>query len=70
MNTVGTYNELEAIHKNDVKNLIFLSSSVYSLAEQLQTPETYGPLIPESLLASSKLASKGLITAFAKVLGY
>ncbi|MEM3811815.1 MAG: NAD-dependent epimerase/dehydratase family protein [Thermoplasmata archaeon] len=33
VNTVCTYNELEAMHKNDVKNLIFLSSSVYSLAD-------------------------------------
>ncbi|MEM4058786.1 MAG: hypothetical protein QXZ12_08735 [Thermoplasmata archaeon] len=49
LNTVNTYNELEAMYKNDVKNLIFLSSSAYGLADQLPTPETYGPLIPESL---------------------
>ncbi|MEM3431368.1 MAG: NAD-dependent epimerase/dehydratase family protein [Candidatus Micrarchaeia archaeon] len=49
VNTVGTYNELEAMHKNNVKNLIFLSSSAYDLADPLPTPETYSPLIPEFL---------------------
>ncbi|MEM3455570.1 MAG: NAD-dependent epimerase/dehydratase family protein [Candidatus Micrarchaeia archaeon] len=66
MNTVSAYNELEAMHKNIVKNLIFLSSSAYGLADPVPTPETYDPLITESLYASSKLASKGVIAAFAK----
>ncbi|MEM3252334.1 MAG: NAD-dependent epimerase/dehydratase family protein [Thermoplasmata archaeon] len=49
LNIVSTYNELEAMHKNNVKNLIFLSSSAYGLADQIPTPETYDLLIPESL---------------------
>lgn len=71
VNTIGTYNILEAMRRNDVKNIIFSSSSsVYGYADQIATPETYGPLIPESLYAASKLASEGLITSFAKIFSF
>ncbi|MGC9108601.1 MAG: NAD-dependent epimerase/dehydratase family protein, partial [Infirmifilum sp.] len=71
VNTVGTYNVLEAMRRNDVEIIIFTSSSsVYGYAEQIPTPETYGPLIPESLYAASKLAAEGLIAAFSKMFGF
>ncbi|MGC8558331.1 MAG: NAD-dependent epimerase/dehydratase family protein [Nitrososphaeria archaeon] len=70
-NTIGTYNIVEAMRKNDVQTVIFASSSsVYGYAEQIPTPETYGPLIPESLYAASKLAAEGLISAFSKMFGF
>ncbi|MGC9124052.1 MAG: NAD-dependent epimerase/dehydratase family protein [Thermoplasmata archaeon] len=71
INTIGTYNVLESMRKNDVTNIIFSSSSsVYGLANQIPTPETYGPLIPESLYAASKLGAEGLITSFASIFNF
>ncbi len=67
-NVIGTYNILEGMRKNDVQRLIFSSSSsVYGYAGIIPTPETYGPLIPESLYAGSKLAAEGTIMSFAKM---
>lgn len=68
--TIATYNVLEAGRKNDVKDILFSSSSVvYGKATMLPTPEDYGPLLPISLYGSSKLASEGLITAFSHLYG-
>jgi len=70
INTIGTYNVLEAMRKLDVKNIVFSStSSVYGLANVVPTPETYGPLFPESIYGSSKLAAEGLITAYSALYG-
>ncbi len=67
-NAIGTYNVLESMRKNDVGKLMFSSSSsVYGYANQIPTPETYGPLIPESLYAASKLASEALIMSFSNM---
>ena len=71
VNTIGTYNVLEAMRINDVKRIIFSSSSsVYGRAKQIPTSESYGPLIPESLYAASKLGAEALITSFAKMFGF
>ena len=61
-NVLATYNVLEAMRANDVKDLIFTSTStVYGEAEKIPTPESYGPLIPISLYGASKLAAEALI---------
>lgn len=63
--TLATYNLLEAMRTNNVKDISFASSSVvYGEAKVLPTPEDYGPLIPISLYAAAKLACEGLITAY------
>ena len=63
--TIVTYNVLEAMRLNGVKNIIFASTSaVYGIAEQAPTKEDYGPLFPISLYGASKLACEGLISAF------
>lgn len=64
-NIIATYNVLEAMRLNDVKNIIFTSTStVYGEATVIPTPEDYGPLIPISLYGASKLACEALITSY------
>lgn len=63
--TVVTYNVLEAMRLNGVKNIIFSSTSaVYGIAQQAPTREDYGPLFPISMYGASKLSCEGLISAF------
>ncbi|MDG7000888.1 MAG: NAD-dependent epimerase/dehydratase family protein [Nitrososphaerota archaeon] len=68
--TVGTYNILEEMRRNDVEEIVFSSSSaVYGEPDVKPTPESYGPLMPESLYGASKLACEGLISAFSATYG-
>ena len=70
INTFGTYNVLEAMRRNDVPIIIYSSSSsVYGYAQKIPTPEAYGPLVPESLYAGSKLGGEGMVSSFAKMFG-
>lgn len=63
--TIATFNVLEAMRANDIKNIVFSSSSVvYGEATVLPTSEDYGHLIPISLYGASKLACEGLITSY------
>lgn len=63
--TVATYNILETARKNDVKRILFSSSSViYGIPTVVPTTEDYGPLRPISLYGASKLAAEALITAY------
>ena len=63
--TTATYNILEAMRINDIKKLVFASSStVYGETPAEPVPEDYGPLLPISLYGASKLACEGLISAF------
>ena len=63
--TIATYNVLEAMRLNGVKNIVFASSStVYGETLAQPVSEDYGPLQPISLYGASKLACEGLITAF------
>lgn len=63
--TMVTYNVLEAIRLNNVKNIVFASTSaVYGVANQIPTKEDYGPLFPISLYGASKVACEALISAF------
>ncbi|RSD35384.1 MAG: UDP-glucose 4-epimerase [Methanohalophilus sp.] len=64
-NILTTYNLLEAMRKNYVKNIVFTSTStVYGEAQIIPTPEDYGPLVPISLYGASKLAGEALITSY------
>ncbi|HJM67940.1 MAG TPA: SDR family NAD(P)-dependent oxidoreductase [Candidatus Thalassarchaeaceae archaeon] len=68
--TVATYNVLEAMRCADVKNIAFSSSSVvYGEADEMPTPESYGPLFPISLYGASKLGSEALITSWVGTFG-
>ncbi|MGD1835094.1 MAG: NAD-dependent epimerase/dehydratase family protein [Nitrososphaeraceae archaeon] len=71
-NILATYNLLNNIKKNNYcKNIIFTSTSaVYGDATIIPTPETYGPLMPISLYASSKLACESLISAYSHMFGF
>ncbi len=64
-NILATYNLLEAMRKNNIKEIAFTSTStVYGEANIMPTPEDYGPLIPISLYGASKLACEALITSY------
>lgn len=64
-NVLVTHKVLEAMRRNGVNKIIFTSTStVYGEAEQLPTPENYGPLIPISLYGATKLACEALISAY------
>jgi UDP-glucose 4-epimerase len=63
--TIATYNVLEAMRTNNMKKIVFSSSSVvYGETTTPSLPETYGPLLPISLYGAGKLASEGLISAY------
>lgn len=63
--TVATCNVLEAMKVNQIRKIIFASSStVYGEAGTKSVAEDYGPLLPISLYGASKLACEGLISAF------
>jgi UDP-glucose 4-epimerase len=62
---IATYNILESMRVNEIKEIIFSSSSVvYAETPNISIPETYGPTLPISLYGAGKLASEGLISAF------
>ena len=68
--TVATFEVLEAARRADVPKFIFSSSSVvYGYASVFPTPESYGPLEPESLYGAAKLAAEGLVSAYAHTYG-
>lgn len=68
--TIATFNVLEAARRADVRRILFSSSSVvYGLPTVFPTPESYGPVLPQSLYGASKLASEGLLAAFCECYG-
>jgi UDP-glucose 4-epimerase len=68
--TIATFNVLETARRFDVRRVLFSSSSaVYGLPTVFPTPETYGPLYPQSQYGASKLAAEGLCSAFAHSYG-
>lgn len=63
--SIATYNLLEAMRNNDIKKIVFSSSSVvYAETPPIALPETYGPTLPISLYGAGKLGAEGLISAF------
>lgn len=64
-NVLATYNLLDAMRKQHVKEIAFTSSStIYGEAHIIPTQENYGPLIPISMYGASKLACEAMITAY------
>jgi len=62
---IATYNVLEAMRVNDIKKIVFSSSSVvYAETPPIALPETYGPTLPISLYGAGKLGAEGLVSAF------
>jgi len=68
---IATYNLLEAMRINDVKKIVFSSSSVvYAETPPIAIPENYGPTLPISLYGAGKLGAEGLISAFCGTFGF
>jgi UDP-glucose 4-epimerase len=62
---IATYNVLESMRLNDIKKIVFSSSSVvYAETPPIEIPETYGPTLPISLYGAAKLGCEGLISSF------
>lgn len=62
---IATYNVLETMRLNNIKKIVFSSSSVvYGETPSIVIPETYGPTLPISFYGAGKLAAEGLISAF------
>ncbi len=69
-NTIATYNVLEAMRLNNVKQIAFFSSSaVYGEPIIFPTPENYLP-VQNSLYGASKLAGEALIQAYCNLFGF
>src|SRR6202167_1678929 len=68
-NTIATWNVLEAMRLNEVKNMAFASSAaVYGEPEVFPTPESYAPL-QTSLYGASKLSCEAMIQAYSEYFG-
>jgi len=64
--TYLTHNILEAMRMNTVSRITFASGSgVYGDQGDIEVDEEFGPLIPISTYGASKLASEGMIAAYA-----
>lgn len=62
---LASYNLLDAIRENDIKKIVFSSSStIYGETPPFPLPENYGPLLPISVYGAAKLAVEGLISSF------
>ncbi|MFH1782721.1 MAG: NAD-dependent epimerase/dehydratase family protein [Candidatus Omnitrophota bacterium] len=68
---VATYNLLEAMRLNNIKNIVFSSSStVFGEVSIRPTPEDYGPMLPISIYGASKLACEGFIASYCHMFGF
>jgi UDP-glucose 4-epimerase len=68
-NIVATFNLLEAMRKNNVKELVFASSSsVYGEPENIPVNEE-APIKPVSVYGASKAACENLIHAYSRLYG-
>lgn len=68
--TIATHHVLEAMRTNNIRDIIYSSSSVvYGETPGHLLPETYGPTLPISLYGAGKLGGEGLISAYAGTFG-
>ena len=67
--TLVTYNVLEVMRRNSVKQIVFASSGTVYGEVDGPVDEDYGPLFPISLYGAGKLASEALISAFVSTFG-
>jgi UDP-glucose 4-epimerase len=66
-NTIATFNVLEAMRANDVREIAFSSTgSIYGEPTVVPTPEDAPFPVQTSLYGASKLACEGMITAYAE----
>jgi UDP-glucose 4-epimerase len=69
-NTIATFNVLEAVRANNVREIAFSSTgSIYGEAAVVPTPEDAPFPVQTSLYAASKLACEGMIAAYAEGYG-
>ncbi len=69
LNIIATYNVLECMRLNNVKKVVFTSSSaVYGEADKIPTTEDC-PLRPISLYAASKVSCEATISGFCHMFG-
>jgi UDP-glucose 4-epimerase len=69
--TLASFCFLEEARRHDVTRVRFSSSSVvYGYPTVFPTPESYGPLEPQSLYAAAKLAAEALFSAYAYSYGF
>lgn len=70
-NTIATFNVLEAMRANGIKEIVFSSTSaVYGEPEIVPTPENAPFPVQASLYGASKLACEGLIQAYCEGFGF
>jgi UDP-glucose 4-epimerase len=70
-NTIATFDVLEAMRANGIKEIAFSSTgSIYGEAELIPTPENAPFPIQTSLYGASKLACEGLIQAYCEGFGF
>jgi len=71
LETMATYNVLEAMRLRKIDRLVFASSgTIYGETPLKPIPEHYGPLLPISLYGAGKLASEGLVSAFCSIFDF
>ncbi len=69
-NTIATFNVLEAMRANNVKEILFSSTgSIYGETRVIPTPEDSPFPVQTSLYGASKLAGEGMIAAYAEGYG-
>src|SRR5689334_22664795 len=69
-NTIATFNVLEAMRANGIREIAFSSTgSVYGEPSVIPTPEDAAFPIQTSLYGASKLAGEGLIAAYCEGFG-
>jgi len=70
-NTIATFNVLEAMRTNGIKNIAFSSTgSIYGEPKIFPTPEDAPFPVQTSLYGASKLACEGLIEAYCEGYGF
>jgi UDP-glucose 4-epimerase len=70
-NTIATFNVLEAMRANGIKQIGFSSTgSTYGETEMIPTPEDAPFPIQTSLYGASKVAGEGMIAAYAEGFGF
>jgi UDP-glucose 4-epimerase len=68
--TVLTQNVVEAMRTSSAKRILYASGSgVYGDIGNIEANEDYGPLVPISTYAASKLAGEALISAYCHMFG-
>jgi UDP-glucose 4-epimerase len=67
--TLVTYNVLEVMRRNRVKQIVFASSGTVYGEVDGPVDEDHGPLFPISLYGAGKLACEALISAFVSTFG-